>query len=607
IFQDREELATSGDLAASVKAALEASATLIVICSPAAARSRWVNEEIRTFTALGRRDRIQCLVVGGQPNASRREGLDPALEAFPPALFEGGAAEPLAADIRPGQDDRLSARLKLIAGILGVGFDELRQREHARRHRRMAIVTGASAAGFLAMAGLAGFAVVQRGEAIRQRDIAREKSLTAERTVSFVKSMFQVADPSEARGETITAREILDRGAKQLEHGLENEPTVKGELSATLGEVYASLGLFRPANDLLQANLRQRGVAPATRARELVALGEAQWGLDDYAASAKSQGDALALTGRLPEAAALRSRALIGLADAQIRMGQGVAGLKNAQAALAAEQARKGVTDADLALAYERVGEAQLYGGDPHAARPNIQKALDLRLRAQGATHPMVASDNNTLAAIAYMGGDLDAAEQGFRRALESYEAVLGADHPKTASALNNLARVLLEKRRFAEAEPLLRRAVDIRLAHVHDTADDLVFEYTNLGIAERGLGRLAQAEVLLEKAERAARLNKHRNLAPIMVERAEIACATGAPARGARLAEEAAPIMAAAYHKDAWRTAWLQVVRGDCLALAGHAAEGAALIKANSSVVAARWSPATLYGERLARIQARR
>jgi len=58
VFQDREELAVSTDLAASVRAALEASASLIVICSPDGARSRWVNEEIRAFSALGRRERI---------------------------------------------------------------------------------------------------------------------------------------------------------------------------------------------------------------------------------------------------------------------------------------------------------------------------------------------------------------------------------------------------------------------------------------------------------------------------------------------------------------------------------------------------------------------
>ncbi|MFI4949893.1 MAG: toll/interleukin-1 receptor domain-containing protein, partial [Caulobacterales bacterium] len=241
IFRDREELAASSDLAASVRAALEASATLIVICSPNGAQSRWVNEEIRAFAALGRRDRIQCLIAGGEPDASRKPGADPSQEALPPALFENGGGEPLASDIRPGQDGRDAAKLKLLAGILGVGYDELRQREAARRHRRMAAVAGGSAVGFLVMSALAASAVVSRNEAVRQRDVARQKTLTAERTVTFVKGLFEVADPSEARGATITAREILDRGAASIDHGLEREPTVKAELGTTLGEVYTNL------------------------------------------------------------------------------------------------------------------------------------------------------------------------------------------------------------------------------------------------------------------------------------------------------------------------------------------------------------------------------
>jgi hypothetical protein len=103
VFQDLEELAVSSDLAQSVRDALEASASLIVICSPAGAGSRWVNEEIRTFVAFGRRASIQCLIVGGQPNASRTPGGDAALDCLPTALFEHGA-EPLAAEIRAGQD-----------------------------------------------------------------------------------------------------------------------------------------------------------------------------------------------------------------------------------------------------------------------------------------------------------------------------------------------------------------------------------------------------------------------------------------------------------------------------------------------------------------------
>ena len=141
IFRDREELPTSADLGANISEALQSSRYLIVICSSRSAVSRWVNEEVKAFKAMGREDRILCLIVDGEPNASDRpdSGLR---ECFPEAVrFRVDAAgqlttarsEPIAADARPGKDGRHNARLKLIAGLLGVGFDELRQREKRRQ------------------------------------------------------------------------------------------------------------------------------------------------------------------------------------------------------------------------------------------------------------------------------------------------------------------------------------------------------------------------------------------------------------------------------------------------------------------------------------------
>ena len=82
-----------------------------------------MNEEVRAFCDLGRRDRIQCLIV---PEADSREDWPPH-GIFPPALLET-ASEPLAADARESGDGKRAAFLKLVAGIVDVRFDELRQR-----------------------------------------------------------------------------------------------------------------------------------------------------------------------------------------------------------------------------------------------------------------------------------------------------------------------------------------------------------------------------------------------------------------------------------------------------------------------------------------------
>lgn len=144
IFRDRDELPSASELGAVIQQALQQSDTLIVICSPRSALSRWVNEEIRYFKSLGRSRQVLALIVSGEPHA-----VNPAEECFPPALrqelAEDGSLitaviEPIAADVRAGGDGRSGALLKLVAGLLGVGLDQLKQREaYRQRWRRIGI------------------------------------------------------------------------------------------------------------------------------------------------------------------------------------------------------------------------------------------------------------------------------------------------------------------------------------------------------------------------------------------------------------------------------------------------------------------------------------
>ncbi len=131
VFRDRDELPSSAELGGFLHRTLGISRFLIVICSPQAAASRWVNEEIRLFREMGRGHRILAVIVDGEPNAA-----DPARECFPAALREsrdGARVEPIAADLRHGGDGWFRVRMKLLSGLLGVGLDELLQRERRRQ------------------------------------------------------------------------------------------------------------------------------------------------------------------------------------------------------------------------------------------------------------------------------------------------------------------------------------------------------------------------------------------------------------------------------------------------------------------------------------------
>jgi hypothetical protein len=139
IFRDRDDFASGGSLKESTLQALAASEFLVVLCSPNAARSQYVNEEVRSFKAMGRAARIIPVIVDGEPE-------DPDRECFPPALkFEVKSDgrisevydEPIAADAREHADGREIARQKIVAGLLGIGLDEVRKRAARAQRRRM--------------------------------------------------------------------------------------------------------------------------------------------------------------------------------------------------------------------------------------------------------------------------------------------------------------------------------------------------------------------------------------------------------------------------------------------------------------------------------------
>lgn len=159
LFKDREELASSSDLSGEVERALTDSGALIVICSPNARESHWVNLEIQRYRELGRADRIFPFIVEGDEHT-----------AFPPALLEG--PEPLAANVARDHDGRENALLKIIAALLGISFDELKQRDVAARYRRLRYLTVASLALVVGLAGLTTWAVLAEREAALRRSQA---------------------------------------------------------------------------------------------------------------------------------------------------------------------------------------------------------------------------------------------------------------------------------------------------------------------------------------------------------------------------------------------------------------------------------------------------
>ena len=162
LFRDREAMRADPDLSAAVRAGIAESGALIVVCSPSAAASAWVDREVRLFRERHPDRPILAALVGGAP-----------ADAFPAALRAAagtdGPVTPLAADFRRRGDGHRLALLKLVAVLAETRLEDLVQRDAQRRVRRITAISAAALAGMVLAGVLAALAVLARAEAERER------------------------------------------------------------------------------------------------------------------------------------------------------------------------------------------------------------------------------------------------------------------------------------------------------------------------------------------------------------------------------------------------------------------------------------------------------
>lgn len=487
IFRDREELSSATELGTVINAALQDSACQIVICSPDAARSRWVNAEILAFKRLGREDQIFPLIVSGEPNASELPGRE-AEECFPPALrfhvgpdgeLSDARTEPVAADARPGKDGKHRVRLKLVAAVLGVGFDVLRRRERQRRNRRLFIAACAATCGMVLTTGLATYALIQRASAQKQTARAEKEADAAQQTTNFLIGLFRLADPSEARGNTVTAREMLDKAAVRVDAELAKQPAIQVRLLQSLGTVYTGLGLYREAQPLLNRSLAMARGLPDT---EVVALSE---GLNDlanlqdlqanYAAAEKAYREAIARARANPKDRGTRitlANSLYGLGNVLRNEGHYAEAARSLRDALALQRKLYGEKNGDIARTLEYLALTLDDNGELKAALPLMRSAVSMQRALRGdQPHPDLAGAVNDLGSLLEENGEYDESERMYRESIALKRQLYGDKHPQIAQGLNNLASALLDKRELASSEATYRQALEMErelLGEVH-------------------------------------------------------------------------------------------------------------------------------------------
>jgi hypothetical protein len=182
VFRDEEELAGAPELGGELEDALKRSDSLIVICSPRSAKSRWVDHEIRFFKRVNPDKPVLAVIALGEPEGENC--------CFPNSLRHGVTAEggidlaqsiePLAPDLQ--KLDHTAVKLKLIAALLGVGYDTLARRELKRARQQTLAVAGISTVIVMTMAVLTGWALDRTHIAQVQTKLAQDKQAQAEKS-----------------------------------------------------------------------------------------------------------------------------------------------------------------------------------------------------------------------------------------------------------------------------------------------------------------------------------------------------------------------------------------------------------------------------------------
>jgi serine/threonine-protein kinase len=340
----------------------------------------------------------------------------------------------------------------------------------------------------------------ERDRAAQQRELAEHERARAEEVSGFLVNLFKLSDPEENRGNQVTARELLDSGAKRLESGLQDQPETKAALLSTVGAVYDSLGQYKNALPILDEALHLQGSArDGSHIGTLLEVATARIGAGDLPHAEPPLQDALHISQSEFGAKSIESgRTLWALGRLRLQQGRFgeakdlfVQSLAILQSDNAPQTDISSLLD-DLAKVYTRSQQWQL-------AKQTYERALEIDRRVLGDDHPRVAQYLDNLAIVAQNIGDLKQAETLYRDALARVESAYGERHPETAMTKGNYGLLLQREGRLSEAEPLLRDAVAIRLS---------LFGADNYKV---GYGRVSLAMLLHDKGDLVAAESEFR------------------------------------------------------------------------------------------------
>jgi len=449
-----------------------------------------------------------------------------ALEKSPARRY--GSAAALGEDI-----DRHLAGLPILARPPSTTYQ---LRKLVARHR----ATTALASALVLL--LVGFAVAMSFLFAAQRT----QRLRAEQASAFLREMIASADPENARGDDVRARDVLDRAAERVSR-LDRQPVLQHDLEATLAAAYGGLGLpneaLRHARECAAIAVRLHGRQSPEGASALTGLGAAltRAGQPDSAVIVLREAEATLRRARHARVEKVRSKLALG--EALASTGQRAEAERTYREALLFFESPNGQESVDHASTLNALAQVLQEAGKFEEAERLQREALKLHVTLSGGDHPDVLTNMSNLGILLRQQGKYAEAESVYRAAIAVERRVLGGDHPNLATGLSNLGLVLKTVGRREEAESLYVESIRIRRRSLGNEHPDLAGSLNNLGALYVSDGRWTAAEACYREAlaiRRKAFGERHLDVATVEINLANLCSSSGRHEEAERLARSA-------------------------------------------------------------------
>jgi serine/threonine protein kinase/Tfp pilus assembly protein PilF len=404
---------------------------------------------------------------------------------------------------------------------------------------------------FVLVTVLAVTSTIQALRISAERDRANEEAETAKQVSEFLEGLFKISDPSESRGRTITARQLLDDGAGRIERELEDQPRARARLLATIANTYLGLGLLPDARRLFDAALEAHGAAFGADSVEyatvLTDIGVERFADGAVAQSMETARRALSiLEAALPPDDSRRLKAMWLLGICQMHSGRLEDAERNFRGGLKLLDASRTPDDRLRIWFLNDLSTTARASGRLEEARRLIEEAQRVRERLYPELHPERINGLNNVGYVLMHQGDLAGARALFERCVRDGATVYGEDHPNVLNWLHSLGEVQRRMGDLAQARRTFERCLDLLGSPQARRSPAAALSLTGIAQIDEAEGRWADAEGHARETidlvtgslgfEHPGQAEAHAVLARVLRHQGRITEATRADARVAEL-----------------------------------------------------------------------